>query len=170
MSEARLRYFVVSPDGETCVGYERRDIAKGAALEYGEGAHIVDTEARPYEPMVMRIEGREPVYLEHGAWDTRGSADDNLIEAVRHGYAPIVRAYLAKGAQVDARDERNGGTALIWAAAGKSPEVVRLLLDMGADVDARDRGGMTALAIARRKERAENIALLEAAGAEEADE
>ena len=159
------RYYVIPPGGEDAFGYDSSEAAKGVAREYGDGAHVVDTAAMPYYPMVERIEAGEPVYLEYGAWDTRVGRDRNLIEAVKKGYAPIVQAFLAKGADVNAADD-TGGTALIWAVARGRAETVRLLLDSGAAVNARDADGMTALALARRKNAQEIADILLAAGAE----
>jgi hypothetical protein len=116
--------------------------------------------------MVERIEDGEPVYLEYGAWDTRVDHDRNLIEAVKKGHAPIVQAFLAKGADAKAADD-TGGTALIWAVARGRAETVRLLLDGGAEVNARDADGTTALTLARRKNAQEIAEILLAAGAEE---
>ena len=160
------RYYVIPPAGEAAFGYDSAEAARAVAQEYGEGAHVVDTAAMPYYPMVERIEKGEPVYLEYGAWDTRVDRDRNLIEAVKKGYAPIVQAFLAKGADAGAAD-KTGGTALIWAVARGRPETVRLLLDKGADVNARDADGMTALALARRRNAEEIAEILLAAGAEE---
>ena len=119
----------------------------------------------PYYPMVHRIdEAGEPVYLEYGAWDTRVGLDRTLVEAVKKGYPPIVQAFLAKGANVNAVDD-DGGTPLIWAVARGQPEIVRLLLSRGADVLAADTGGMTALKLAERKKLPEIAEILRAAGA-----
>jgi hypothetical protein len=161
------RYYVVSPGGEGAFGYDSAEAARAVACDYGPGAHIVDTAAMPYHPMVHRVDdGGEPVYLEYGAWDTRVGADRNLIEAIKKGYAPIVQAFLAKGANVNATDG-DGGTPLIWAVARGRPETVRLLLESGADVGARDADGMTALVLARRRNAQELAEILLAAGAEE---
>ncbi len=165
MAQDGPRFYVIAPDGETVVGYTKRLIAERVAVEYGDGAHVVDTGASVYEPIAQRIEGGAPVYTAHGAWDTaRGDADANLIEAVKKGYAPIVQAFLAHGGGADARDA-NGGTALIWAVARGEAEVVRLLLDCGADVNARDGAGMSALALAQRRENAGIGEILRNAGA-----
>jgi hypothetical protein len=159
------RYYVIPPGGEEAFGYDSAEAARAVGREYGEGAHIVDTAAMPYYPMVERIEDGQPVYLEYGAWDTRVDRDHNLIEAVKKGYAPIVQAFLAKGADVNAADN-SGGSALIWAVARGRAETVRLLLASGADVNAQDADGMTALALARRKKAQELAEILLAAGAE----
>ncbi len=160
------RYYVMPADGSIAAGYDRREVAELVALDYGEGAHIVDTMAMPYHPVAQRVENGRPVYLDIGGWDVRGSLDDNLIEAAKKGCAPIVRAFLAKGADIDAADA-NGGTALIWAAARGVADVVELLIRCGADLDVRDSGGMSALTLARARNRAAIVTLLEAAGARE---
>jgi hypothetical protein len=115
--------------------------------------------------MVHRVDDAgEPVYLEYGAWDTRVGVDRNLMEAVKKGYPPIVQAFLAKGANVNAADG-DGGTPLIWAVARGQPETVRLLLESGADANAADAEGMTALKLAERKKLPEIAEILVAAGA-----
>jgi ankyrin repeat protein len=51
------------------------------------------------------------------------------------------------------------------AAGWNSPDVVARLLAAGARVEARSTKGETALSLARRNGRSENVALLEGAGA-----
>ena len=85
------------------------------------------------------------------------SRDPTLVGAVSQGDVSGVRALLANGANVNARDSK-GWTALMLASylAGFLPErsvsyqaIVRSLLDGGADVNAKTYGdGMTALMLA----------------------
>ena len=56
----------------------------------------------------------------------------------------IVRALIARGDDVEARDDY-GRTPLHQAAWENSTEVARLLIENGADVDATDRSGVTPL-------------------------
>src|SRR5262245_63078628 len=70
-----------------------------------------------------------------------------LIKAVSKGDTATVRALLAKGADVQARDA-NGRTALMYAAENGDPTTVQALLTNGADVNARDSQGWTALVYA----------------------
>jgi ankyrin repeat protein len=56
----------------------------------------------------------------------------------------VVQLLLNKGADVEAKD-KDGWTALIWAAQGGYEAMVRLLLDKRADVEAKDQYGWTAL-------------------------
>ncbi|MCX6630532.1 MAG: ankyrin repeat domain-containing protein [Candidatus Solibacter sp.] len=72
------------------------------------------------------------------------SPADELIQAIRNNDLASLKASLAKGAQVNTRDQR-GSTLLMHAAALGSPEAVRLLLGSGADVNARNDLEATAL-------------------------
>jgi len=88
-----------------------------------------------------------------GGWGAgRMGLDLDLIESIKKGHVAIIHAFLAKGADVNAKDQ-NGGPALLWAAGGGHPDIVQLLLDHGADKRISDRGGKTALDIARKKNR-----------------
>ncbi len=167
-TEAR-RYYVVSPDNGHAAGYDRTMGAETAALAHGDGAHVVDTMGMPYQPSVRIVRDGALAYVGYGIFDGRRGADANLIEAAKTGYLPIVKAFLAKGADPNAAD-RDGGTALIWAAARGKADVVACLLAAGADMSAADTGGLTALGLAVRKKRAEVIDLLRAAGADDVDE
>jgi hypothetical protein len=160
MGDKDRRFYIIPPDDERdiiCVGMP--DLAERFAVEFGEGAHIVDTLAAPYYPMVKRIETGAPVYLEFGGWDMVADPAGNLIEAVKKGCPPMLRAFLTKGCDPNAAD-RNGGTALIWAVAKGDADAVRLLIAAGAVIDAEDANGMTALKMAQNKGRDDLAALL----------
>jgi ankyrin repeat protein len=59
------------------------------------------------------------------------------MTAARTGSRAAVKALLDRGADVNAREQWFGETALMWAAAENHPDVVQLLIEAGADVDAR---------------------------------
>ncbi len=63
----------------------------------------------------------------HGGWTA-------LHSAARSGHAAIVRALLAHGATVDAREHGDNTTPLHWGAAAHHTEVVRTLIEHGCDV------------------------------------
>jgi|GEM_PF-66680 len=68
-----------------------------------------------------------------------------LFDAARAGDVEVLRSLLARGAQVDARDER-GSTALILAAYHGKTDAVETLLDAGASPNLGDSArGNTAL-------------------------
>jgi hypothetical protein len=164
MAAKPRRYYVVSPDNRFATGYDRPEAAETAALGFGEGAHVVDTVGTPYKPAVMMVEGGELAYVGYGSFDSRLGLDANLIEAVKKGYPPAVKAFLARGADPDATD-RNGGTALIWAVARGKAEVVRQLIEAGAEVSRADPDGTTPLGLATRKNKPTLIEILRDAGA-----
>ena len=70
-----------------------------------------------------------------------------LIEAVKQGDVPAVRALIKSGADVRA-PEGDGATALHWAADRDSLELTRLLLDAGAAAGAANDLGVTPLHLA----------------------
>ena len=158
------RFYVRSPDGRAIFGFDTQEAARAAALEYGDGALVVDTLAQPYHPMLQESAGGAIVYAGYGGWDTgRFGVDRDLIEGIKKGHVAIAQAFLAKGADVNARDG-GSGPALHWAVGGGKAEIVVLLLDHGADVTARDGHGQTARDLAVKRGRREIIDLLEQAG------
>ncbi len=74
-------------------------------------------------------------------------SDPAWFQAARAGDVERLRALLARGAKVDARDG-NDDTALTWAAAGGHQDAARALLEAGADPDVRQYEGATALMLA----------------------
>jgi hypothetical protein len=163
MAEA-YRYYARSPDGRAMFGFETSEAAETAAREYGEGAHVVDTLAQAYKPMLQEMRGGELVISGFGGWDTgRFGLDRDLIEGIKKGHVAIAHAFLAKGADAGARDSHDG-PALHWAVGGGRAETVKLLLDHGADPNARDAKGQTALELAQKRGRDEIAELLRQAG------
>jgi ankyrin repeat protein len=62
-----------------------------------------------------------------------------LMLASHNGDAASVKLLLSRGAKVNATEEANGQTALMWAVATQRPEIVNLLLEGGADIHARSK-------------------------------
>lgn len=134
-------------------GYDRPDAAKAVALEYGEGAVVVDTLAQAYYPIAEEVIGGELLHAGVGGWNAgRQDPGKDLIEAIRKGHPAVVHAFLARGSDPNARDA-NGGSALHWAASRGGVEIARLLLEAGADPAAIDGQGRTPLQIAESKGR-----------------
>jgi ankyrin repeat protein len=77
--------------------------------------------------------------------------EEALKEAVFKGDAKQIKELLAKGADVNAKDNQ-GMTALMWAAkyGWLHEDTSRLLLEKGADINARANDGSTALMWAAR--------------------
>jgi ankyrin repeat protein len=80
-------------------------------------------------------------------WAAKATADpgEDLIAAATRGDDAAVQALLAKGAEVDAKD--NGGmTPLMWASEEGHLDVVQALITNGADINAKTfENGMTPL-------------------------
>jgi ankyrin repeat protein len=89
-----------------------------------------------------------------------------LMTAARTGAADVVKALLARGAQVDGKDNRRGQTALMWAAAEGHAAIVKNLIDAGADIHARVPSGLTPLLFAVREGRLDVVRVLLKAGAD----
>jgi uncharacterized protein len=89
-----------------------------------------------------------------------------LMTAARVGSLGSVKALLARGATVDAKDERRGQTALMWAAAEGHADVVQMLVELGADVRLRLSSGFTPLLFAVREGRSGVVRVLLKAGAD----
>jgi len=79
----------------------------------------------------------------------RPATASSLIEAASMGDTEKVHALLAKGADVNARDN-DGSTALMAAVTYGHIDIVHALLAKGADVNAKDNAGDTALMAAKR--------------------
>jgi ankyrin repeat protein len=86
------------------------------------------------------------------------------MTAARTGVLGPVKALLARGADVNAR-ERRGQTALMWAAAEGHAPVVEALLEAGADFRTPLPSGFTPLFFAVREGRTEVVRELLEAGA-----
>jgi ankyrin repeat protein len=93
------------------------------------------------------------------------AADPEFLSCVRTGNLAAVSGMLAHGAKVNASENRQGQTALMWAAAERHADVLRTLLEHGADVQAQSKGGFTALMFAAQQDNLEDVKALLAAGA-----
>jgi len=164
MTDETHRYYVRSPDGRMITGYDRPDAARAVALEYGDGAVMVDTAAQAYYPVAEEVVGGDLLHTGVAGWNAgRSDPARDLIEAIRKGHPAVVHAFLKKGSDPNSRDA-NGGAALHWAAARGNAEVARLLLDAGADPAATDGDGNTPRQIAENKGKARLLEMLGEAG------
>ena len=105
-----------------------------------------------------------------GAQTNRESAPeadthDDLREAAYENDLAAVQAFLAKGADIEARD-RDGDTALHMAAIQAGPAVIAALIAGGADPNARSTEGQTPLFHAAEHGNLQAVKALLAAGAD----
>ena len=68
-----------------------------------------------------------------------------LHSAVAGGHKDVVELLIAKGADVNAKDEEYGAIPLHHAAQAGHKEIVELLIAAGADVNAKNKDGKTPL-------------------------
>jgi len=92
------------------------------------------------------------------------SGETALMTAADLGSTDIAKLLADRGAQLDAKENQAGQTALMWAAAEKHPKITEILIGHGADVHARAKSGFTALMFAAQQGDVESAEMLIAAG------
>lgn len=91
------------------------------------------------------------------------SNSDMLLDAAFRGDLEAVQTALARGADIEARDDSYDWTALMWAATGAHVDVVEHLISRGANVNARTgeyAAGTTALILSAYWGDAETVEVL----------
>ena len=90
--------------------------------------------------------------IEQGADVNAFGAECNtaLHLAACNGRGAVVTALIKRGAQLDARDGRDGNTPLIDAVSQGHADIAKALVNAGADVTVRNRRGVTAANYAER--------------------
>ncbi len=115
------------------VGYDDLNAAGAVALDYGEAAHLVDTNAQACHPIAQEVSDGQLVHVQIGGWGAgKFSVERNLIESIKKGHVAIVHAFLAKGADPNTKDD-NGAPAMLWAVARGKADVAELLTTYGTD-------------------------------------
>jgi cytohesin len=120
----------------------------------GQGAEIAEA-----LDITLRHQHRQAAYL---ILDSIPDRDATLIQAAHKGCVEAVKALLAKGADIHAKDTLQM-TALHWAMQVTPPldnqtAIVDILLAHGADVKAKDHFGKTALGRASMQAEGANAA------------
>ncbi len=71
-----------------------------------------------------------------------------FLKNIRKGNYDVARLFLKAGIDPDARNPKDGNTALIYASMNGNVKIVKLLLSYNADVNAKSNDGFTATAAA----------------------
>ena len=126
------------PDGTTPLGWAAvRANAEITELLLKAGANANLTNELGLGPLALAVANGPLALVEQllaaGADPNvaRENGENPLMTAARLGRVDVLERLLANGAAVNARDQKFGQTALMWAAG--RPEAVRLLLARGAD-------------------------------------
>jgi len=148
-----------------------RDRIQGSALLWASGLGNAETVKTLIDagadPKVADINGLTPLLWAAGIGEPnsvktlldakadmaardRLDGDDALIRACRTGKDESVKLLLARGAKVDAKNDK-GATALLVAAASGSVEKIRALVEAKADLSAKDNSGRSALDYAKNR-------------------
>lgn len=96
----------------------------------------------------------------------RGAAEETIWSAAGAGDLAAVTRAIAGGADVNAVDDENGRTPLMYAAESGKVEVVKILIDAGAEVSKASRRGGTPLGMAAQAGRVEVMRYLVSRGAD----
>lgn len=90
-----------------------------------------------------------------------------LLEETDTKREPIIQLLISNGAKIDAKD-KDGWTALMWAAWSNLPKVAAMLIKNEASPVTTDKQGKTALTLAARRGNVEIVRLLAPNGGAEA--
>ncbi len=96
---------------------------------------------------------------------TQPMSDYDFLKLCKSGDAVKVQEAITNGADVNARNNYDGLTALMWAARHGHADVVEVLMKHGADVNAKNNDGWTALMHSALNDEAEAAEVLLAHGA-----
>lgn len=134
------------PDGSTALAWATyRDDAQAVDLLIRAGANVNAVNEYGVGPLSLACTngsaGIVSVLLRAGANPglAKWTGESPLLTCARTGNVAAVAALLDKGADVNAKEDQRGQTALMWAVAAKHPEVVKLLVSRGANVNATSR-------------------------------
>jgi ankyrin repeat protein len=143
-----------------------RDFAK-ALVDRGAD---VNAKNKHGETPLLTVSGAETIQfiLDKGARPDEGRKNGctALFFACQDGDLKIIRALLAKGANIEASDGGDHRTPLMAAASEGHVDAMRFLLEHGAKLEAKDDGGNTALVWAARSGDVPSVKLLLDRGAD----
>jgi len=163
------------PDGATALAWAVfLDDVKLAELLIAAGADVNTADEYGETPLTLACANGNAALadklLKAGANPNaaRWTGATPLMIAAGAGSSEAVKLLAARGAKIDAIEQRKGQNALMWAAAEGHADVVQALIGLGADVKAASQSGFTPMIFAAAKNDGKSIRHLVAAGADPA--
>lgn len=146
LGQAKMAKTLIAAGIDTSIRNDSGDSALDIArLDWATTEHIASMLKLPVERARLET-GRAQIIAMLG-----GTPSDDwgtLAELTINGDAAALKQVLGKGADPNARDPRNGTTALILAAFLGRVDIAKMLLAAGADLKATNDDGATALTVA----------------------
>jgi ankyrin repeat protein len=153
-------------DGATALSWAAyHDDLGMAELLLSAGANVNAANDYGVTPLTLACNNGSAPMVERLLKSGARVSDPEFMSCVRTGNLAAVKALLGHGANVDAKEGREGQTVLMWASAEQHPDIVQTLIQHGADVQAHSAGGFTALMFAAQRENLDTVKALVAAGA-----
>jgi hypothetical protein len=118
----------------------------------GYTEHLKESSVTPEE-----LGKRLVLFVSNVNLERRPGADVNTFTGTKP-QMEYLRRLIDGGADLNAKDDQDGWTALHWVAFLGSVEAVRALLDAGAEIDAMDGNGYTPLFVATLMRRGRDAA------------
>jgi ankyrin repeat protein len=100
------------------------------------------------------------------ACTSQDELNEDFVQAVIKGDIQQFNAFLSKGAEIEATDQKYGATPLMWAAHEGHTDIMQVLLDKGVQINAQQQDGCTALWYSAQQDKLEAVKILIAHGAD----
>ena len=168
----RINVNAPEADGATALSWASyRDDLETADLLIAAGANVNAANEDTATPLMLACTngsaGMINKLLKAGANPNTAAwtGETALMKCSHTGNVETVKSLLARGADVNAKENRQRNTALMWAVSQKHSDVVRVLIEHKADVNAATNSGFTPLMFAAQQGDMDSVQMLLEAGA-----
>jgi uncharacterized protein len=164
------------PDGATALHWAAyRSDAESAAALIRAGADVNAKNRYGVTPLALAADEGNPAVLDilikggakpNDPINFVNSGETPLMHAARSSKVDAVKLLVRAGADVNAKENWNGQSALMWAADDGDSAMVTALLELGADIHAKSHAGTTPFLFAVRKGDVRSVQAMLARGAD----